>query len=211
MRISPASCRSSPAAGVATGAVAWAPSLGVDLSWRIDGLSLTFALLISGIGTLIVLFSGGYLKGHPRQGRFFSFMLMFMGAMQGLVLADGFITLFVFWELTSITSFLLIGFDNHREPARRAAFQALVVTGMGGLSLLAGLLLVWNVTGAADMSSLLGPAAPCCATARSISPRSFSCSAAPSPNRRSSRSISGCPTPCRRRPRSRPICIRRPW
>ena len=141
--------------GVATGAVAWAPSLGVDLSWRIDGLSLTFALLISGIGTLIVLFSGGYLKGHPRQGRFFSFMLMFMGAMQGLVLADGFITLFVFWELTSITSFLLIGFDNHREPARRAAFQALVVTGMGGLSLLAGLLIVWNVTGAADMSALL--------------------------------------------------------
>ena len=141
--------------GVVTGAVAWAPSLGVDLSWRIDGLSLTFALLISGIGTLIVLFSGGYLKGHPRQGRFFSFMLMFMGAMQGLVLADGFITLFVFWELTSITSFLLIGFDNHREPARRAAFQALVVTGMGGLSLLAGLLIVWNVTGAADMSALL--------------------------------------------------------
>jgi multicomponent Na+:H+ antiporter subunit A len=145
--------------GVATGAVAWVPSLGVDLSWRIDGLSLTFALLISGIGTLIVLFSGGYLKGHARQGRFFSFMLMFMGAMQGLVLADGFITLFVFWELTSITSFLLIGFDNHREPARRAAFQALVVTGMGGLSLLAGLLLVWNVTGAADMSSLLGQGA----------------------------------------------------
>ena len=145
--------------GVATGAIAWVPSMGIDLSWRIDGLSLTFAVLISGIGTLIVLFSGGYLKGHPRQGRFFSFMLMFMGAMQGLVLADGFITLFVFWELTSITSFLLIGFDNHREAARRAAFQALVVTGMGGLSLLAGLLLISHVTGAADMSSLLGQGA----------------------------------------------------
>ena len=142
--------------GVVTGAVAWAPSLGVDLSWRVDGLSLSFAVLISGIGVLIVLFSGGYLKGHARQGRFFSFLLMFMGAMQGLVLADGFITLFVFWELTSITSFLLIGFDNHREAARRAAFQALVVTGMGGLSLLAGLLIIWNVTGAAGMSALLG-------------------------------------------------------
>ena len=142
--------------GIATGAVAWAPSIGVEFSWRIDGLSLTFALLISGIGTLIVLYSGAYLAGHKRQGRFFAFILMFMGAMQGLVLADGFVTLFVFWEATSITSFLLIGFDNHREAARRAAFQALVVTGMGGLSLLAGLLVIWQVTGAADMSALLG-------------------------------------------------------
>jgi len=140
----------------ASGSIAWAPSIGVDLSFFIDGLSLTFALLISGIGALIVLYSGGYLKGHPRQGRFFSFILLFMGAMQGLVLADGFITLFIFWELTSITSFLLIGFDNHREAARRAAFQALIVTGMGGLSLLAGLLVIWNVTGAGSMSTLLG-------------------------------------------------------
>lgn len=142
--------------GTAGGSLAWAPSIAVDFSFFIDGLSLTFAILISGIGILIVLFSGGYLKGHARQGRFFSFMLLFMGAMQGLVLADGFITLFVFWELTSITSFLLIGFDNHREAARRAAFQALVVTGMGGLSLLAGLLLIWSVAGAGSMSALLG-------------------------------------------------------
>jgi multicomponent Na+:H+ antiporter subunit A len=141
--------------GTASGAIAWAPSVGIDFSFFIDGLSLTFALLISGIGALIVLYSGGYLKGHPRQGRFFSFILLFMGAMQGLVLADGFITLFFFWELTSITSFLLIGFDNHREPARRAAFQALVVTGMGGLSLLAGLLLIWSLSGAGSMSALL--------------------------------------------------------
>lgn len=137
-----------------TGAFGWAPSLGVDFSWQVDGLSLAFALLISGIGTLIVLYSGGYLKGHPRQGRFFSFMLLFMGAMQGLVLADGFITLFFFWELTSIASFLLIGFDNGRETARRAAFQALVVTGMGGLALLAGLLVVWGAAGAGSMSAL---------------------------------------------------------
>jgi multicomponent Na+:H+ antiporter subunit A len=101
-------------------------------------LSLTFALLITGIGTLIVLYSGGYLKGHPHQGRFFSFMLMFMGAMQGLVLSDSFLMLFVFWELTSITSFLLIGFNHAEEASRRAAIQALVVTGGGGLSLLAG-------------------------------------------------------------------------
>ncbi|MDN2566368.1 putative monovalent cation/H+ antiporter subunit A [Aquibium sp. A9E412] len=133
----------------------WIPSLGVDFSWLIDGLSLTFALLITGIGTLIVLYSGGYLKGHPHQGRFLSFMLMFMGSMLGLVVADSFLTLFVFWELTSITSFLLIGFDHRREASRRAALQALVVTGLGGLALLAGLLVIRAATGAGAMSELL--------------------------------------------------------
>lgn len=133
----------------------WIPSLGVRFSWYLDGLSLTFALLIAGIGTLIVLYSGGYLKGHPHQGRFLSFMLMFMGAMLGLVVSDSFLMLFVFWELTSITSFLLIGFDHTREPARRAALQALVVTGMGGLSLLAGLLVLGMITGVGDLSGLL--------------------------------------------------------
>src|SRR5690606_15222318 len=81
------------------GGYPWIPSLGVEFSWYLDGLSLTFALLISGIGALIVLYSGGYLRSHPHQGRFFSFILMFMGAMQGLVLADSFLMLFVFWEL----------------------------------------------------------------------------------------------------------------
>jgi multicomponent Na+:H+ antiporter subunit A len=143
------------AGGTVKGGYRWIPSLDVDFSWYLDGLSLTFALLISGIGALIVLYSGGYLKGHPQQGRFFSFMLMFMGAMQGLVVSDSFLMLFVFWELTSMTSFLLIGFDNGREAARRAALQALVVTGAGGLSLLAGLLVVWNTTGHNEMSTLL--------------------------------------------------------
>ncbi|QPC87177.1 putative monovalent cation/H+ antiporter subunit A [Mesorhizobium sp. NBSH29] len=137
------------------GGYSWIPSLNVNLSWYLDGLSLTFALLITGIGTLIMLYSGGYLKGHAQQGRFFSFMLMFMGAMQGLVLSDSFLMLFVFWELTSITSFLLIGFDNAREASRRAALQALVVTGAGGLALLAGLLVIWQATGINDMSTLL--------------------------------------------------------
>ena len=133
------------------GGLDWIPSLGVRFSWYLDGLSLTFALLISGIGTLIVLYSGGYLKGHDHQGRFFSFILMFMGAMQGLVVSDSFLMLFVFWELTSITSFLLIGFDHGREAARRAALQALIVTGLGGLSLLAGLLVIWRVTGVGEL------------------------------------------------------------
>lgn len=138
-----------------SGGYDWIPSLDVRFSWFLDGLSLTFALLISGIGTLIVLYSGGYLKGHPQLGRFFSFILMFMGAMQGLVVSDSFLMLFVFWELTSITSFLLIGFDHRREASRRAAIQALVVTGLGGLSLLAGLLVTWIATGATELSGLL--------------------------------------------------------
>src|SRR5690606_3925594 len=118
----------------------------------LDGLSLTFALLITGIGTFIVIYTGGYLKGHRHQGRFLGFMLLFMGAMQGLVLSDNFMILFVFWELTSISSFLLIGFDHEREAARRAALQALIVTGLGGLSLLAGLAVVWHITGEGEFS-----------------------------------------------------------
>jgi len=138
-----------------TGGHQWVPSFNVNFSWLIDGLSLTFVLLITGIGTLIVLYSGGYLKGHRHQGRFFSFILMFMGAMQGLVLSDSFLMLFVFWELTSITSFLLIGFNHAEERSRRSAIQALVVTGLGGLSLLAGMLLIWNITGLSELSLLL--------------------------------------------------------
>lgn len=140
---------------IVTGGFKWVPSYNVSFSWLIDGLSLTFALLISGIGALIVLYSGGYLKGHAQLGRFFSFMLLFMGAMLGVVVSDSFLMLFVFWELTSITSFLLIGFDHTREASRRAAIQALVVTGGGGLALLAGLLVIWNITGVSQISLLL--------------------------------------------------------
>jgi multicomponent Na+:H+ antiporter subunit A len=141
--------------GTVTEGYDWIPSLGLRFSWLIDGLFLSFALLISGIGALIVLYAGGYLKGHAQQGRFFAYILLFMGSMLGVVVSDGLFTLFVFWELTSITSFLLIGFEHERAAARRAAFQALVVTGGGGLSLLAGLLLIWNVTGISDLSGLL--------------------------------------------------------
>ncbi|KAA1178022.1 putative monovalent cation/H+ antiporter subunit A [Rhizobium tropici] len=140
---------------VELGGFDWVPSLNLRFSWLIDGLSLTFALLITGIGALIVLYTGGYLKGHADLGRFFSFIFLFMGSMLGLVVSDSFLTLFVFWELTSITSFLLIGFDHQREASRRAALQALVVTGGGGLLLLAGLLLLWQITGIAAMSDLL--------------------------------------------------------
>ena len=139
---------------IATGGHAWVPSYNLSFSYLIDGLSLTFALLITGIGTLIVLYAGAYLRGDPRLGRFLGFLLLFMGAMLGLVLSDSFLMLFVFWEMTSISSFLLIGFDHGRAAARRAALQALVITGGGGLALLAGLLLIWNITGVTQFSLL---------------------------------------------------------
>jgi multicomponent Na+:H+ antiporter subunit A len=133
----------------------WIPSLGVQLSFRLDGLSLLFALLISGIGALILIYAGGYLAGHPLQGRIYCYLLLFMGSMLGVVLADNVITLFVFWELTSLTSYLLIGFDHDREKARWAALQALLVTGAGGLVLLAGLILLGQVGGSLELSELL--------------------------------------------------------
>ncbi|MFK7793390.1 MAG: putative monovalent cation/H+ antiporter subunit A [Devosiaceae bacterium] len=132
----------------------WVPSLGVGANFYVDGLSHTFALLISGIGFFIVLYAGGYLKGHEHLGRFFSFILMFMGAMLGVVLADDVIMLFVYWELTSITSFLLIGFNHKAERSRRSAIQALIVTGGGGLLLLAGLLLMVSLTGTLSLSEM---------------------------------------------------------
>ncbi|MDO1581489.1 putative monovalent cation/H+ antiporter subunit A [Rhizobium oryzicola] len=140
---------------VVTGGYIWVPSFNLSFSWFLDGLSLTFALLITGIGTLIVLYSGGYMKGHPQQGRFLCFILLFMGAMLGVVVSDSFLMLFFYWELTSITSFLLIGFDHERAAARRSALQALVITGGGGLCLLAGLIFLWNMTGVTQLSLLI--------------------------------------------------------
>ena len=140
---------------VVTGGYVWVPSFNLSFSWFIDGLSLTFALLITGIGTLIVLYAGGYMAGHPQQGRFLAFLFLFMGAMLGVVVSDSLMMLFVYWELTSITSFLLIGFDHEREASRRAALQALVVTGGGGLALLAGLIFIWNISGTTQLSLLV--------------------------------------------------------
>ncbi len=140
--------------GTVATALEWVPSYGLNLSFFIDGLSLVFALTISGIGTLILIYAGTYLAGHKHQGRFLGFMLAFMGAMLGLVLADSLLALFLFWELTSITSFLLIGFDHTRQAARRAAIQALVITNIGGMALLAGGILVSLIAGTWEMSAL---------------------------------------------------------
>lgn len=127
---------------VVTESIAWVPALGIEVAMRLDGLSLLFALLVTGIGALIVLYAGAYLSDHHHLGRFYAYLLLFMMAMLGLVLADDLIAMFVFWELTSVTSFLLIAFQHEKAVSRRAALQALLITAGGGLALLAGLVLL---------------------------------------------------------------------
>ena len=129
----------------------WAPALGLSLSFNLDGLGVLFAILITGIGALIVLYASRYLDGHDQAGRFYASLFAFMGAMLGVALSDNILTLFVFWELTGFTSFLLIGFEHERAAARSAAIQALIVTGAGGLALLAaGVLLIVGLRGSAS-------------------------------------------------------------
>jgi multicomponent Na+:H+ antiporter subunit A len=104
----------------------WVPSMDIRLSILIDGLSLTFGLLISGIGALVTLYSTKYLGNHSEYPRFVLFLMLFMVGMLGLVLSDNLIALFVFWEITTISSYLLIGFDSDSAKSRRSALQALL-------------------------------------------------------------------------------------
>ncbi len=120
----------------------WAPQLGVNFALRLDGLSLLFALLVTGVGTLVVIYNGDYLRGYTTLGRFQAYTLLFMAAMLGVVLANDLITLYIFWELTSITSYLLIGFYHDEQASRDGALKALLITSGGGLALLAGLVLL---------------------------------------------------------------------
>jgi multicomponent Na+:H+ antiporter subunit A len=124
----------------------WAPQLGVQIDLALDGLSLLFGLVICGIGTLIVGYAGHYMAGDSGMGRFLLSMQLFMGAMLGLVLAGNALTMFVFWELTSVTSYLLIGYKHEYPEARKGAQQSLLITGFGGLALLVGLLLLGEAT-----------------------------------------------------------------
>ncbi|KAA3605730.1 MAG: hypothetical protein D8M57_15915 [Candidatus Scalindua sp. AMX11] len=133
----------------------WIPSLGIKLSFYLDGLSLLFALLISSIGALILIYARRYLSGYPCLGRFYLYILMFMASMLGVVLADNLITPFVFWELTSLSSYFLIGFEHDRHESRAAALQALLVTGIGGLTLLSGFILLGQAGNSLELSNLL--------------------------------------------------------
>lgn len=144
-----------PQSGVVTQITPWIPSFGFELAFRFDGLSLLFLLLVSGIGTLISIYAGGYLRGHPQLGRFFAYLFFFMGAMLGVVSAENLLVLFIFWELTSLSSYLLIGFNHEQQASRAAALQALLVTFAGGQCLLLGLVLLGWVGGSFSLPVLL--------------------------------------------------------
>ncbi|MGE4533956.1 monovalent cation/H+ antiporter subunit A [Halomonas sp.] len=133
----------------------WIPSLGLELAFRLDGLSLLFNLLILGIGLLILLYAHYYLSPEEPFGRFYAYLILFMASMVGIVMADNLILLWLYWELTSLSSFLLIGFWSHRSDARKGARMALTVTGAGGLALLAGLLLLGDMVGSYAMDDVL--------------------------------------------------------
>ncbi|MBE0462616.1 MAG: monovalent cation/H+ antiporter subunit A [Halomonadaceae bacterium] len=133
----------------------WMPELGLELAFRLDGLSLLFNMLILGIGLLILLYAHFYLAKDEPHGRFYAFMMLFMASMVGISMSDNLILLWLFWELTSISSFLLIGFWSYRSDARKGARMALTVTGAGGLALLAGLLLLGDMAGSYRMDDVL--------------------------------------------------------
>jgi len=133
----------------------WIPSAGLAFTLRMDGLSWLFCLLIYGIGALVALYARYYLSPQDPVPRFYAFMLAFMGSMAGVVMAGHLVVLAFFWELTSLFSFLLIGYWYHRNDARRGARNALLVTGTGGLCLLAGLLLMGHIVGSYDMEAVL--------------------------------------------------------
>ncbi len=132
----------------------WAPSLGVEFAFRLDGLSLAFALLISGIGAMVFLYAATYFATDRRLGSLLLTLMAFAISMLGLTAADDAVTLFVFWEGTTITSWLLVGFDHEKEKSRAAALQALLITGFGGLALFAGLLVMGNIAGTFRLSEM---------------------------------------------------------
>lgn len=131
--------------------------LPIKASFQIDGLSRLFALLITGIGSLIFIYANGYMKGAKHVQRLQSFLMLFMLAMLGVVLSDDLIMLFVFWELTSISSFFLIGFKNEDEASRKSALQAITITGMGGLIMLGGFIILGEIAGTYAISEMHNP------------------------------------------------------
>ena len=135
---------------------AWIPSLGLDASFFLDPLGLLFAGLILGIGVLVIAYAIFYLSDKEDAGRFFAFLMLFQGAMLGIVLSDNILFMLVFWEMTSLSSFLLIGFWKHKAEGRQGARMALAVTGGGGLALIGGMVLLGTIAGTYDLTAILG-------------------------------------------------------
>ncbi|WP_256558175.1 Na+/H+ antiporter subunit A [Halobacillus sp. A1] len=133
----------------------WIPSLDMNFLFYLDGLSLLFILLISGIGSLVAFYSIYYLHKSEQLGHFYVYFLLFMGSMLGIVLSDNVYVLYTFWEFTSLSSFLLIGFWNHREGSRYGALKSMLITVFGGLSLLGGLVFMSGITGTASIQEMM--------------------------------------------------------
>ena len=145
--------------GVLIQHIEWIPQLGLNLTLRLDGFAWMFCLLVLGVGSLVVLYARYYMSAADPVPRFFSFFLAFMGSMMGVVLSGNLIQIALFWELTSLFSFLLIGYWHHRKDARRGARMALTVTGTGGLCMLAGMLVLGHIVGSYDLDTVLASAA----------------------------------------------------
>jgi multicomponent K+:H+ antiporter subunit A len=137
----------------------WLPLLGLNFSLQLDGLSLLFTLLILGIGLLVILYARYYLSERDSMPRFYACLLLFMLAMLGIVLSGNLLQMWFFWELTSISSFLLISYWSHQPDARKGARMALTVTAAGGLALLAGILLIGQILGSYELSEILSQTA----------------------------------------------------
>ena len=140
---------------VVTAGFDWMPALGLNFTLMLDGLGFFFALLILGIGLLIIAYARQYLSRNDNMGEFFTYLLLFQGAMVGIVLSDNILLLLIFWELTSLSSFLLIGYWKHLPEGRQGARMALTVTGMGGLAMIGGMLILGQIVGSYDLSVIL--------------------------------------------------------
>src|SRR4051812_3632649 len=133
----------------------WAPQYGLEFNLRMDGFAWMFTMLVSGMGVLVVLYARYYMSAADPLPRFFAFLLAFMGSMLGVVLSGHLIQLVIFWELTSLSSFMLIAYWYHREDARRGARMSLIMTAGGGFALLLGVLVLGHITGSYDLDTVL--------------------------------------------------------
>ncbi|MBY6159383.1 monovalent cation/H+ antiporter subunit A [Mameliella alba] len=140
---------------VYTMSIPWLPQLGLEAAFFLDGLGLMFACMILGVGLLITLYARYYLSGEDPVGQFYTYLLLFQGAMLGIVISDNIVLLLIFWELTSLSSFLLIGYWKHLPEGRQGARMALTVTGAGGLAMIGGMLVLGNIAGSYNLTDIL--------------------------------------------------------